>query len=42
MIDAITPFSLAIPQAELDDLRPRPDRTRWLAAHWISPTAVEA
>jgi pimeloyl-ACP methyl ester carboxylesterase len=29
MSEAITPFNLAIPQAELDDLNARLDRTRW-------------
>jgi pimeloyl-ACP methyl ester carboxylesterase len=29
MTDAITPFTLAVPQAELDDLRERLARTRW-------------
>ena len=29
MSDAITPFTLAIPQAELDDLNCRLDQTRW-------------
>jgi hypothetical protein len=27
--DAITPFCIEIPQNELDDLRERPDRTRF-------------
>lgn len=29
MTDAITPFHIAIPQADLDDLRERLIRTRW-------------
>src|SRR5665213_3132826 len=29
MSDAITPFTLAIPQGELDDLAARLERTRW-------------
>jgi hypothetical protein len=27
--DAITPFTLAVPQADLDDLNRRIDQTRW-------------
>ena len=29
MSDAVTPFTLAVPQADLDDLKQRLDRTRW-------------
>ena len=29
MTEAITPFTLAIPQGDLDDLNMRLDRTRW-------------
>ena len=29
MSDAITPFNLAIPQAQIDDLHRRLDNTRW-------------
>ena len=29
MSDAITPFTLAVPQAELDDLHRRLDSARW-------------
>ena len=29
MSDAITPFTLAVPQADLDDLQQRLSRTRW-------------
>ena len=29
MSDAVTPFTLAVPQAELDDLNRRLDKTRW-------------
>ena len=29
MLDAITPFTLAVPQADLEDLNRRIDQTRW-------------
>lgn len=36
MSDALTPFTLAIPQASLDDLNARLDRTRWPEKETVS------
>ena len=33
--DAITPFILAVPQADLDDLNRRIDQTRWPDAETV-------
>ena len=35
MNDAITPFALAIPQADLEDLNRRLDQTRWPDAETV-------
>jgi hypothetical protein len=35
MNDAITPFTLAVPQADLDDLNRRIDQTRWPDAETV-------
>ena len=35
MSDAITPFTLAIAQADLDDLKRRIDQTRWPDAETV-------
>jgi Epoxide hydrolase N terminus len=35
MNDAITPFTLAIPQADLEDLNRRIDQTRWPDAETV-------
>ena len=35
MTDAITPFHLAVPETELDDLRDRLARTRWAEAETV-------
>jgi len=39
MSDTIEPFTLAIPQAELDDLRTRLSRTRWPEAETVADTS---
>ena len=35
MNDAITPFTLAVPQADLEDLNRRIDQTRWPDAETV-------
>lgn len=40
MTDAITPFRIDIPQADLDDLHDRVDRTRW--ANELPPALLES
>ena len=35
MNDAITPFTLAVPQADLEDLNRRTDQTRWPDAETV-------
>ncbi len=37
MSEAITPFTLAVPQAELDDLARRLERTRWPEREVVAP-----
>ena len=39
MSDAIEPFRLAVPQAELDDLRGRLSRTRWPDRETVDDTS---
>jgi epoxide hydrolase len=34
-VDAITPFTLAVPQADLEDLNHRIDQTRWPDAETV-------
>ena len=36
MNDAITPFTLAVPQADLEDLNRRIDQTRWPDAETVA------
>ena len=39
MSDAIEPFRIAVPQAELDDLRERLSRTRWPDRETVDDTS---
>ena len=40
MNDAITPFTLAVPQADLEDLNRRIDQTRWPDAETVDDEEI--